>query len=261
MQSSQLEQASTSLSKLTEISSMSDEIAESMGKIGESLSILVTTLIGFSLLGDDDPFESSFKSLEKIAGLSTRLNSLPNVASGLNLLLGNISKNASKIGGKSVNNLSVLGDSIAGMIKSIGDVDAGQIAKLPQLSDGINLVVDVSARLTDLNISEDIDDVFMGIGNGLEELSKYLDDDEIADLLKLNKLQNLEGTVGVMLDLSSVDFTNIASSFQLFAKSISVLAESVNKLDIQKLKELNKLPSSIGNQGPLGDTGPTKSCI
>ena len=253
----QLEQAAASLSKLTEISSMSDEIAESMGKIGESLSILVTTLIGFSLLGDDDPFESSFKSLEKIAGLSTRLNSLPNVASGLNLLLGNISKNASKIGGKSVNNLSVLGDSIAGMIKSIGDVDAGQIAKLPQLSDGINLVVDVSARLTDLNISEDIDDVFMGIGNGLEELSKYLDDDEIADLLKLNKLQNLEGTVGVMLDLSSVDFTNIASSFQLFAKSISVLAESVNKLDIQKLKELNKLPSSIGNQGPLGDTGPT----
>ena len=40
---------------------MSDEIAESMGKIGESLSILVTTLIGFSLLGDDDPFNHHLK--------------------------------------------------------------------------------------------------------------------------------------------------------------------------------------------------------
>ena len=251
----QLEQAAASMYKLTEISSMSDEIAESMGKIGESLSVLVSTLIGFSLLGDDDPFESTFKSLEKIANISTRLNTIPKIASGFNILLSTISKNASKLGGKSVSNLSTLGESLSDMSKSIGNVDTSQLTKLPQVSEGLTLVVDVSARLTELNISEDIDDVFMGIGNGLEELSKYLDDDEIADLLKLQKLENLEGAVNVMLDLSTVDFTNITSSFESFSKSIGMLVESVNKLDIKKLKDLSILPINIGAEGPIGNQG------
>ena len=109
-------------------------------------------------------------------------------------------------------------------------------------------------RLSNLNISEDIEDVFEGIGDGLKSLSESLSDgffgldEPMKDLLKLQELEKLEGAFGLFIDLSATDLSNITTSFTSFAESIIVLSNSIKELDTQKLKDLNNLPSDIGPQ-------------
>ena len=158
-----------SFDRLVGISDQLTIASGGIGNLGESLVAFANarnelnddgSFLSFLRVKDESkPFDNLLTTLEHLAILSSRLVSLPLVASGLNSLFGAISRNAMRINANSVKNLSLLGDGLSSMMNSLGDVNMEKLLKLPTISSNVGALSNISSQLSQINDKKTLEGV------------------------------------------------------------------------------------------------------